>query len=235
MGSRELIGRHLRGRHWITQLTTSHLPTPASASQGFWRSGPPGHPGALGTLPRQRPTWAHTSSMSQLPRAGSAQDTEGCLPRSPRNFPASISQSPPNTLCLPSLDHLVQQQVPQIGAVQSERPVFKCQLCYPQAVSPRKKLPTSMSLSILPCKTSLQGSANSISLAGCGEDKGDGVGAMLSSELATSAQETAAAAASRILSQVCRGMAGCPHWAWNAQESNMGSTRHSMAACQRRF
>lgn len=67
--------------------------------------------------------------------------------------------------------------------------------------------------------------------------------AMLSSELATSAEGMAAATAPRILSQVCRGMAGCPHWAWNAQESNMSSTGHSVgpnrplfwAACQRRF
>lgn len=67
-------------------------------------------------------------------------------------FP-KVTPIPPNPLGVPSLDHLVQQQVPQTETVQSERPGFKSQLCYPQAVSPREKLPTSLSLSILPCKT----------------------------------------------------------------------------------
>lgn len=87
MGSRELIGRHLRGRHWITQLTVlSHLPTPASASQGVWKSGPPCHPGVLGTLPRQRSTWAHTSSMSQLPRAGRRPGYRGMSTQEPQEL-----------------------------------------------------------------------------------------------------------------------------------------------------
>lgn len=155
-------------------------------------------------------------------------------------FP-KVTPTPPNPLGLPSVDHLVQQQqVPQTETVPSERPGFTSQLCCPQVVSPQEKLPTSLSLSILPCKT---GSTNSICLAGCSEDKGDGVGAMLSSELATSAEGTAAATAPVILSRVCRAMAGCPHWSWNAQESNLGSTGHSLgpnrslflAACPRRF
>lgn len=80
------------------------------------------HPRALSILPRHRSTWACTSSMSQLSGAGRCPGRYGedvyprALGMSLPLFP-KVTLIPPNLLGLPSLDHLVQHQVPQTGMV----------------------------------------------------------------------------------------------------------------------
>lgn len=83
--------------------------------------------------------------------------------------------------------------------------MLKSHLCYPQTVSPQK--PISLSPATSPVKW---GMLTASALQDCSEDKGDGTGAMLGSELATSAQGRAVATASQNPVQVCRGTGWLP-------------------------
>lgn len=91
--------------------------------------------------------------------------------------------------------------------------MLKFHLCYPQTVSPQK--PISLSPATSPVKW---GMLTASALQDCSEDKGDGTGAMLGSELATSAQGRAVATASQNPVSGLQGNGLAAHTGGGAQE-----------------